>query len=116
MMWEMLFNLGLVIGLAIIILACLFLARSYRNGLNPRQAIATLVTSPEMSRLKVIQQIHLDSRRRLILIRRDNVEHLLLVGGQQDIVVERGIVHAPPSQAHNTPAKPAPKTNRDPLK
>src|SRR5262249_56569749 len=32
-------------------------------------------------RLAVIDQTMVDSRRRLVLIRRDNVEHLLIIGG-----------------------------------
>ncbi len=33
-----------------------------------------------------------DSRRKLVLIRRDDVEHLLLIGGPTDVVVEQNIV------------------------
>jgi flagellar protein FliO/FliZ len=35
-----------------------------------------------------------DGRRRLILIRRDNVEHLLMIGGPTDVVIEPNIVRA----------------------
>src|SRR5213083_2225871 len=35
-------------------------------------------------------------RRRLVLVRRDNVEHLLMIGGPSDIVVEQNIVRAVP--------------------
>ncbi|HLN24561.1 MAG TPA: flagellar biosynthetic protein FliO [Patescibacteria group bacterium] len=42
-------------------------------------------------RLAVVEAIPVDNRRRLILVRRDGVEHLLLVGGSSDIIVERGI-------------------------
>jgi len=42
-------------------------------------------------RLKVIETLPLDARRRLVLIKRDGAEHLLLLGTGQDIVVERGI-------------------------
>jgi flagellar protein FliO/FliZ len=45
-------------------------------------------------RLAVIDAAAVDSRRRLILIRRDNVEHLLLIGGPSDVVVEPNIVRA----------------------
>src|SRR5262249_17504940 len=38
-----------------------------------------------------------DNRRRLILVRRDNVEHLLMIGGPSDIVVEPNIVRAVPA-------------------
>ncbi len=33
-----------------------------------------------------------DGRRKLVLIRRDDVEHLLLIGGPTDVVVEQNIV------------------------
>ena len=45
-------------------------------------------------RLAVIDAATVDGRRRLVLIRRDNVEHLLMIGGQADIVVEPNIVRA----------------------
>lgn len=45
-------------------------------------------------RLAVIDAAAVDSRRRLILIRRDNVEHLLMIGGPSDIVIEPNIVRA----------------------
>ena len=45
-------------------------------------------------RLAVIDATAVDSRRRLILIRRDNVEHLLMIGGPSDVVVEANIVRA----------------------
>lgn len=57
-------------------------------------------------RVAVMDAAALDTRRRLILIRRDNVEHLLLVGGPSDVVVERNIVRGVPvSQAY--PRQPA---------
>ncbi len=39
-------------------------------------------------RLAVIDAIAVDRRRKLVLVRRDNVEHLLLLGGPSDVVVE----------------------------
>src|SRR6266480_1382378 len=45
-------------------------------------------------RLAVIDAAAVDGRRRLILIRRDNIEHLLLIGGPTDVVVEPNIVRA----------------------
>jgi len=47
-------------------------------------------------RLAVIDYASVDARRRLILIRRDNVEHLVMVGGPTDVVVESNIVRAAP--------------------
>ena len=49
-----------------------------------------------MPRLAVIDAAAVDGRRRLVLVRRDNVEHLLMIGGPTDIVVEPNIVRATP--------------------
>jgi len=43
-------------------------------------------------RLSILEVLPLDNRRRLVLVRRDGAEHLLLIGGTSDIVVERGRV------------------------
>jgi flagellar protein FliO/FliZ len=55
-------------------------------------------------RLSVSAVQPLDNRRRLVLVRRDGVEHLLLLGGPSDIVVETGI--APPARPAAPPALP----------
>ena len=46
-------------------------------------------------RLQVIETLAVDARRRLVLVRRDQTEHLLLIGGANDVTVETGI--RPPS-------------------
>ena len=51
-----------------------------------------------MPRLAVIDAAAVDGRRRLVLVRRDNVEHLLMIGGPTDIVVEPNIVRAMPAR------------------
>jgi flagellar biogenesis protein FliO len=43
-------------------------------------------------RLAVIEAGAVDGRRKLVLIRRDNTEHLIMIGGPTDIVVEANIV------------------------
>lgn len=42
-------------------------------------------------RLQVLDAAAVDTRRRLVLVRRDNVEHLIMIGGPTDIVIESGI-------------------------
>ena len=51
-----------------------------------------------MPRLAVIDAAAVDGRRRLVLVRRDNIEHLLMIGGPTDIVVESSIVRAMPAR------------------
>ncbi len=48
-------------------------------------------------RLKIIENLALDSKRRVVIVRCDGREHLLLLNASQDIVVEA-----------NLPAPPAP--------
>ncbi|MBK8157277.1 MAG: flagellar biosynthetic protein FliO [Rhodospirillaceae bacterium] len=45
-------------------------------------------------RLQVMETTPVGPRHRLVLVRRDLVEHLLLLGPQGDVVVERGIERA----------------------
>ncbi|MGJ8570727.1 MAG: flagellar biosynthetic protein FliO [Hoeflea sp.] len=47
-----------------------------------------------MPRLAVLDATAVDTRRRLVLIRRDDVEHLVMIGGPTDIVIESGIPQA----------------------
>lgn len=52
-------------------------------------------------RLSVIDHMQVDAKRQLLIIRRDNVEHLILTGGPADLVIESGIpVERPPVPAH----------------
>ena len=64
-------------------------------------------------RLAVIDAAAVDGRRRLILIRRDNVEHLLMIGGPSDVVVEANIVRA--AAAARDTAVPRPPAAPDAL-
>jgi flagellar biogenesis protein FliO len=60
--------------------------------------IGTNTNRGRMPRLAVIDAAAVDGRRRLVLVRRDNVEHLLMIGGPTDIVVEPNIVRAMPGR------------------
>ncbi|NLS15786.1 flagellar biosynthesis protein FliO [Rhizobium sp. P40RR-XXII] len=42
-------------------------------------------------RLQVLDAAAVDARRRLVLVRRDGIEHLIMIGGPTDIVIESGI-------------------------
>ncbi len=54
-------------------------------------------------RLAVIDAASVDARRRLVLIRRDNTEHLLMIGGPTDIVIEHNITRAGTTSASREP-------------
>jgi len=76
------------------------------------------------TRLAVMDATAVDSHRRLVLVRRDDIEHLLLIGGPTDVVVERDIRLAAPRRPALTgdgglqpvPAATAPATKSHPPK
>ncbi|GEP08257.1 hypothetical protein [Methylobacterium gnaphalii] len=82
----------LVIFLVILILlmgAVLLFRRIAGRGVS----MATRTTHrSRQPRLGIVDIYELDRQRQLILLRRDNVEHLLLVGGPNDVVVERNVI------------------------
>lgn len=82
------FIVAFIVVLALIGVAAWLVRRfaSSRLGANTQRG--------RMPRLAVIDAAAVDGRRRLVLVRRDNVEHLLMIGGPTDIVVEPNIVRA----------------------
>lgn len=59
-------------------------------------------------RLGLVEVMPLDSRRRLVLVRRDDKEHLLLLSAGRDLVIETGIAApAAPTAAEDTAPAPA---------
>lgn len=49
-------------------------------------------------RLSVTDAAIVDDKRRLVLVRRDNVEHLILIGGNSDVLIEGNISRVKPVQ------------------
>ena len=47
-------------------------------------------------RLDVVESLTVDVRRRLVIVRCDDQEHLLLLGASQDIVVKADLPKSPP--------------------
>jgi flagellar protein FliO/FliZ len=43
-------------------------------------------------RLKIVEAAALDGRRRMVLIQRDDVQHLVILGSNSETVIETGIV------------------------
>ncbi len=56
------------------------------------RAIGGRVRGRRGSRLGISEYREIDKQRRLVLVRRDGVEHLLLIGANEDLVVETGII------------------------
>ena len=58
-------------------------------------------------RLSVVDAMPVDAKRQLLIVRRDNVEHLILTGGPQDLVVEAGIAVEKPAATQRPAAADA---------
>jgi flagellar protein FliO/FliZ len=90
------FGVTTVVVLALIALVY-WLVRRYATGGLGR------IGRGRVPRLAVVDAMAVDARRRLVLVRRDNVEHLILVGGTSDLVVEHSI-----QRTRRPAARPAP--------
>lgn len=86
----------LMAGVAV---AGVFLVRAYVSGQSPAELLFRPRAEP---RLGVVEYASVDGKRRLLLVRRDDVEHLIMTGGPVDIVVETGIGEKP--RRHSEPS------------
>jgi flagellar protein FliO/FliZ len=100
---ALLFVLGLIGGLY-------YLLR--RFGPGAALMVANAGRGAASQRLDVVESRTIDIRRRLILIRRDDVEHLVLLGQDGDMVVERGIA-APSAHSPDRKDRSRPKLGSD---
>ena len=57
-------------------------------------------------RLGLVDAFSLDGQRQLVLVRRDNVEHLVMIGGPNDVLVELQINRALTPARENNQASP----------
>src|SRR5579863_3894684 len=56
-------------------------------------------------RLGLVDAFSLDGQRQLVLVRRDNVEHLVMIGGPTDVVVESQIIRVQPQAQPQAPPR-----------
>jgi flagellar protein FliO/FliZ len=52
-------------------------------------------------RLGIVDAFEIDRQRQLVIVRRDNVEHLLMIGGPNDVVIESTIIRAEAREGRN---------------
>jgi hypothetical protein len=102
----MLFWLFVLILLAAAAVAGLWGYRAYTTGDSSFNLSGWFAPKPE-PRLGVTEQAAVDGRRKLVLIRRDDVEHLIMTGGPVDMVIETGI-STPREAIAKAPAEPSP--------
>ena len=79
--------------LALIFTVCLILllGAGLRYWNEKRGFGFSFAKKPADSRLQVTSAIMLDAKRRLMLVRRDDREHLVLIGGNNDLIIETNI-------------------------
>jgi flagellar biogenesis protein FliO len=97
-------------GLLLFLALAYLLVRSFSRNVRGRKG----------ARLGISEYYEIDKTRRLVLVRRDDTEHLILIGGGQDMVIESNIddndptdrrqvyypePHPAPMAPHNPPAQ-----------
>ena len=85
-------NMHNIIAAVVVLLIVLILLAVWRK-FSPRVS-----GGRRGQRLGISEYYEVDKDRRLVIVRRDNVEHLILIGGPQDMVIEDSI-GAPRTQA-----------------
>ncbi|TCV64390.1 flagellar biosynthesis protein FliO [Neorhizobium sp. R1-B] len=93
------------VGVGLLLLAGVLWMIRGRNGPSP----FVRGGKNRQPRLQVLDAAAVDTRRRLVLVRRDDIEHLIMIGGPTDIVIESGISTA----ANLTPAASLRPVSRD---
>jgi len=66
-------------------------ARVLKGTMNKGNSKAASFLRGRDKRLGVVEAASVDGRRKLILLRRDDVEHLIMTGGPVDMLIESGI-------------------------
>lgn len=113
-------TLALIIWLLIAILVIWIAWRIY---LGLAGGIFLLGGKGRAVRLAVIDAAPIDQKRRIVLIRRDGVEHLVMIGGPNDFVIEQGInaasqqgINAAPQTVNQSQITPTTIQPKEPAK
>ena len=74
-----------------LLVAALLLLLIFRRAFRRRLRVPE---TGNVGRLGIVKTFALDQSRQLVVVRRDNVEHLVMIGGPNDLVIESDIVGA----------------------
>ncbi len=97
-------NLSFYLILALIVLVLVVVGTMALKALQKRQR-----RNRQGNRLGIMEVLDLEEGRQLVLVRRDSVEHLLLISGETgDLVVESGIGRKGAATASEPPTASAP--------
>lgn len=102
--------LVLVLGAAFAAAAIVAVAFIVRRAMRS-PGLSTLFAARLPKPVETVEQLVVDAKRKLVLLRRDDVEHLVMTGGPADLVIECGIravsrATAEPRNAAALPLRP----------
>ncbi len=97
------FRFFLALGFVLLLIAGLA-ALVRRSGFGDRLAMTP--SSAGERRLALVEVRPLDAKHKLVLLRRDDREHLVLLGASADLLIESGIAAPPGKPAAAAPPKP----------
>jgi flagellar protein FliO/FliZ len=78
-------------GLVVLLAAVAILFFLFRRGLPQGAGSSGDGSQRRRSRLAVVDSFDIDRQRKLLLLRRDGVEHLVMIGGPNDVLIEATI-------------------------
>lgn len=105
------FGNGSLLAQVVVVITLLVLVLAVLAWLFGRRRSGGVSRGPargRQPRLSVMEAAIVDSKRRLVLVRRDQIEHLVMIGGPTDIVVETNIVRGRPAGFGIPGRRPAP--------
>lgn len=83
-----------VIGLIGLMAMAMKYGKGVKKPFGPKWFRQSLFPAQDATgRIQVVETRYVDARRRLVLVRRDGVEHLLLLADGRELVIESGIKH-----------------------
>jgi len=97
--------LKIAIVAAVVVAAALILAVVYRLVFGHRLRVPG-ASRARQPRLGLVDAFSLDGQRQLVLVRRDNIEHLIMIGGPNDVLLESQIVRAVAAAPREPSLKP----------
>ena len=81
-----------IISLALVLLLVVVAGLILRRITGGRLKFPGQGARARQPRLGIVDVFEMDRQRQLVLLRRDNVEHLVMIGGPNDLVIEASIV------------------------
>jgi flagellar protein FliO/FliZ len=80
-----------VFGLVVLVAAAAILFYAFRRGTSSGAGASGDAMQRKRARLALVDSFHIDRHRKLLLLRRDGVEHLVMIGGPNDVLIEASI-------------------------